>query len=166
MPLARVEDFKSNHTLRTEPLHQNFGIGGVEAQIDKDERFIIIKAIDPRQCLGSITSIKPLRQLMELFQQTEPRWRIYFFPPTTAVERSFVCPTSCAMMVGLKPFQVAGCTGACVGALKLLPGKRAHLATGGDAEKFALVTVLPKRAAFLVEILLGCTALSSTSTVT
>ena len=36
-PVARAGDLKSNHPLWAKPLHQNFGIGWIEAQIGEDE---------------------------------------------------------------------------------------------------------------------------------
>ena len=35
--VARAGDLKSNHALWAKPLHQNFGIGWIEAQIGEDE---------------------------------------------------------------------------------------------------------------------------------
>ena len=85
-----------------------------QGQIGEDERLMIIEAVYPRQRLSAVTSCQPLRQLSGILSGKLSPVRSIFFPPTTAVERSFVCPTSCAIMVGLKPCQIIGCTGACV----------------------------------------------------
>ena len=77
-------------TRSTKTLDQHLGIGCVIAQIDNDERFVVVKAINRCQRFGARTSVQPLRQFMEIFEPDSPGAN-GLLPPTTAVERSFVC---------------------------------------------------------------------------
>ena len=104
--IAIATDLNANHA-RTKRLEQHLGIGRVVAQIGDDESIGIVAAINRRERTGPRTSIKSLWQLFEFLIPSNLGWN-GLFPPTTAVERSRLRPTSCAMMRGLKYGQVLG----------------------------------------------------------
>ena len=102
--VAMATDLQANHA-RAKRLEQHLGVGRVVAQVRDDQRIVVVTAIDRRQRARARTAIKSLRQLFELSDAEQPRLE-GLFPPTTAVERSRLRPTSWAMMSGLKQGQV------------------------------------------------------------
>ena len=70
--IAIATDVQANHP-RTKRLEQNLGVGRVAAEICDNERITIVAAINRRQRAGTRTSVKPLRQLLELLDAKEPR---------------------------------------------------------------------------------------------
>jgi hypothetical protein len=82
-------------------------VARVIAEICDNEGIAFIAAINGRQRAGPSTAELVRRQFLEFLDPSKvgsngPR------PPTTAVERSWLRPTSWAMMVGLNTRQVVG----------------------------------------------------------
>src|SRR5262249_36905910 len=63
--IAMAADVNANHA-RTKRLLQHLGVGRVVAEICDNESIGIIAAINRRERAGTCTSIKPLRELLEL----------------------------------------------------------------------------------------------------
>ena len=104
--IARAADMQANHA-RTKRLEQNLGIGRVVAEIGDNKSIGIVAAINRRERAGTIASIKPCGNSVSSLIPSSRGWT-GLFPPMTAVERSRLRPTSCAMISGLKQGQVLG----------------------------------------------------------
>jgi hypothetical protein len=104
--VAIAIDLKANHA-RTKGLIQRLGVARVIAEICDNESVATVATINGSQRAGARTAIEALWQLFALLDTKQPRLK-GAVTPTTAVERSRLRPTSCAMMSGLKTGQVLG----------------------------------------------------------
>ena len=72
-PIARATDLETNHTLGAKRVEQRLGISGVIAQISDNDSVVIVTAINRRKCACARTSIKTLRQFLQLFYAKQSR---------------------------------------------------------------------------------------------
>src|SRR5262245_29901191 len=71
--VAMPTDLNPNHAKGAECVKQYLGVGRVVAEICDNDSIRMVAAIDNRERAGTRASIKPLRELLGLFNSSQPR---------------------------------------------------------------------------------------------
>src|SRR5262245_19177754 len=71
--VAMPTDLNPNHASRTECVKQHLGIGRIVAEVCDNDSIRMVAAIDNRERAGTRASIKPLWELLGLFNSSQPR---------------------------------------------------------------------------------------------
>ena len=137
--VAMARDLQTDDTLAKSLVH-DFGIGWVIANIDDNEVSGTMKSVNLRERLCRALPNRPCGNCSNCLSASNPGIN-KLVPPTTAVERSRLRPTSWAIMTGARVSHVLRCTGVC-GALEERKGEWTDVTTRGNYEEFALELIL------------------------
>src|SRR5215471_6645712 len=71
--VAMPSDLNPNHAKGAECVKQHLGVGRIVAEVCDNDSIRMVAAIDNRERAGTRGSIKPLRELLGLFNSSQPR---------------------------------------------------------------------------------------------